>query len=136
MDKYATVVFNIGYPEKQKAGETSVSAKNKDKKDGLSFNKVARIGSMVLSAANVVNSAVGSYTGNKVRQNNISVGLRFASMGISFAINPIFGAIHLATTVGKEIADVNIRQINSQQESAYRRSYMGNITTSGSRWRN
>ena len=138
--RYAEVVININGANASgtrspSAGKGKTTPKVEKDDSSIKLPTASKIASMVLSSANIVNSVVGSYTQNKVRQSNISAGLRIASMGISFSINPILGAIHLATTVGKTIADVSVKQINSQQESAYRRSYMGNITTSGSRWR-
>lgn len=141
--RYAEVVININganasgtsSPSTGK-GKTTPKVKNKSSDDGIKLSTASKIAGSVLSALSIANNAVGSYTGNKVRQQNIATGLSLASVGISLAINPFLGALHLATMTTKKVIDISIEQINSRQESAYKRSYMGNITTSGSRWRN
>ena len=141
--RYAEVVININganatgtsSPSAGK-GKTTPKVKTKSADDGIRLSTASKIAGSVLSALSIANNAVGAYTGNKVRQSNIAAGLSLASVGISFAINPYLGALHLAAKGVKRGVEYMVDSNNSRQESNYKRSYMGNITTSGSRWRN
>ena len=95
----------------------------------------AKVTGTTLAVAAYANSKVGQYTGNKMRQANNQTTLALTGMGLLALKNPVVGITALATYVTKSAIDTQINIINSQQESAYRMSYKGNMTTSGSRWR-
>lgn len=100
-----------------------------------SSNKYGRkVSGLILSSASLANSAVGNYTGNKVRQSNINTGITIAGLAVSAVSNPVLAGVVAATYSIKRSIDINIDRINSEQESAYRSSYRGKATTSGSRW--
>lgn len=90
---------------------------------------------LVTSSIAFANSAVGSYTGNKTTQSNINTTLGLVGMGLAIAHNPLVGGLALAGFAIKRTTDIIIEQKNSEQESAYNQSYMGKMTTSGSRWK-
>ena len=139
--RYAEVVININGANASgtrspSAGRGITTPRVAKDDSSIKLSTASKITSSVLSALSIANNAVGAYTGNKVRQSNIATGLSLASSLISFSINPVLGALHLGTMVTKRLVDVSIEAINSKQETEYKRSYMGNMTTSGSRWRN
>lgn len=94
-----------------------------------------KITSALLASMAFANSAIGSYTGNRTSQSNVSATLSALGMGIALIKNPLVGGIAIATYSAKRITDMAIEQKNSEQQSAYSQSYMGKITTSGSRWK-
>ena len=93
-----------------------------------------KVAGLILSTASLANSAVGSYTGNKVRQSNMATGIAIAGLAIGAMTNPVLAGVAVATYSIKRSIDMNIDRINSEKESAYRSSYRGKATTSGSRW--
>lgn len=93
---------------------------------------VGTIGASILYA----NSKVGEYTGNHLQTSNTNALLGTAiTVGVGIlAGHPVMAGVGLGLMVAKGAIDVGIKQINSQQESTYRRSLVGSPTTSGSRW--
>ena len=93
--------------------------------------------------ANVINSKIGSYTGNKVAQNNASQSIKLASYASASALmlatgNYLGAAVSVGGAVisyGSQVLDYAIMVRNTEQESAYKRSLRGNMATSNSRWR-
>lgn len=106
------------------------------KKKQQEFKQLAsKTTTLTIATASLVNSAVGSYTGNRMRQSNTQVILGASALAVGMFFNPVASAITATTIVMKGLIDEHIRTINSQQEGNYRRSYKGNMTTSGSRWK-
>ena len=93
--------------------------------------------------ANVINSKIGSYTGNKVAQNNASQSIKLVSYASASALmlatgNYLGAAVSVGGAVisyGSQVLDYAIMVRNTEQESAYKRSLRGNMATSNSRWR-
>ena len=94
-----------------------------------------KIAGALLTGIAFANSSIGSYTGNKNSQSNISATLGVIGVGISLIKNPMLGGIAIASYSVKRITDMAIEQKNSEQESRYNQSYIGKMTTSGSRWK-
>lgn len=116
-----------------KSGKPKVKKTNENPKS--SSNKYGRkVSGLILSSASLANSAVGNYTGNKVRQSNMATGIAIVGLAVSAVSNPVLAGVAVATYSIKRSIDMNIDRINSEQESAYRSSYRGKATTSGSRW--
>lgn len=110
--------------------------KPSDNTDNSKFsNSSTKITGALLAGMAFANSSIGSYTGNKTTQSNISATLGAIGLGISLIKNPALGSIAIATYSIKRITDMAIEQKNSQQQSEYSRTYLGKITTSGSRWK-
>lgn len=100
-----------------------------------SSNKVAtKIGGLMVATSSLVNSAVGEYTGNKVRQQNVASTIGLATTVALAFKNPVAAGIAVGAYSIKRTIDIEVNRINSQQESAYRSSYRGKATTSSSRW--
>ena len=144
MGYYAQLEVNLYGANKSK--DTSPKAK-KDRATGKSTvkkilenpksssNKYARkVSGLILSSASLANSAVGNYTGNKVRQSNMSTGISIAGLAVGAISHPVLTSLAVATYSIKRSIDIRVDRINSEQESAYRSSYRGKATTSGSRW--
>lgn len=149
---YARIDVNFSKGTKRESGGLAPSGNrsrltgiSKKQSGGSSSNGILSGSTKALAfvgaSAAFANQAVGAYTGNKVRQQNISQGLKIAGsvgglIGIGIRTgNPYIvaaTAIIAATKVG---VDTAIRITNANQEAKFRRSYMGNITSSGSRWR-
>lgn len=94
-----------------------------------------KVAGALLTGMAFANSAIGSYTGNKTTQSNISATLGVLGVGLSLIKNPLLGGIAIASYSVKRITDMTIEQKNSEQQSQYSQSYLGKMTTSGSRWR-
>lgn len=110
-------------------GKVSIS----DPKQKTKINTKLLTTSIAIGA--YANGVIGSYTGNKHSQNNINSMLGVAGVGVLAINNPVLALSSVAGYTIKRLTDVTIEQKNSSQESEYRRSYLGNMTTSGSRWR-
>ena len=82
-----------------------------------------------------INSKVGQYTGNRVASSNREEIITLGSLAVTALINPGYAigasVVHIANNIG----DFAVRQINSQEESNYKNSLIGNMATSNSRWR-
>jgi len=111
-------------------------------------NAISISSGIIVSSGYVINSKVGSYTGNKVKQANIKNAFTVASkvagaVGLfakaSTAGGPVVGAIiaggGLALDTINTITDITIKQANMRQEFDYKNSLIGNMATSGSRWK-
>lgn len=109
--------------------------KDKDKRT----KKIKKIASksigIALTTANYVNAKVGQYTGNKMRQSNVSTLLTISGLVAGAFIDPFGAAIAASALAIKSTVDYSIRIKNAQQESNFKMSYRGNMTTSGSRWK-
>lgn len=90
---------------------------------------------VVAKSVSVVNNQVGAYTGNKVKQQNIKQGIAIATSIAVSVINPSLGVAMLAgNTIDSSIGYMT-NMINTQQETTYKTSLVGKMSTSGSRWR-
>lgn len=105
------------------------------KKINVARKAVSKTAALALATATMVNSAVGSYTGNKLRQSNIQTLITLGGIATTAIVSPTAAAIAATTFAIKSAVDYEIRMVNSRQESNFKRSYRGNMTTSGSRWR-
>lgn len=119
---------STGYPIKKptKASPPSINVRK------IATKAFGTIGASILYA----NSKVGEYTGNHLQTSNTNALLGTAiTVGVGIlAGHPVMAGVGLGLMVAKGAIDVGIKQINSQQESTYRRSLVGSPTTSGSRW--
>ena len=121
------------------------SEEEKDIKDNnIKLSKwIGTIATTSMLTANVINSKVGQYTGNKVAQSNASQAIKLAGLASAAILsiasgNYIGGAIAIggaAISYGSQLLDYTVMVRNSEQESAYKRSLRGNMATSNSRWR-
>lgn len=104
---------------------------------------IGTISTTTILSANVINSKIGHYTGNKVAQSNASQVIKMAGFTsgaiLSLATGNFIGAAisigGSAISYGSQLLDYEIMIRNSEQESAYKRSLRGNMATSNSRWR-
>lgn len=132
MAYYASVTVNVIEPN-SKTSKTSPK-KKKGNTTPKGYKAARSVVSTGIAVATVANSAVGAYTKNKMRQNNISTGLTLAGLVATTAFNPLAGGIAIASYVGNAIVSAVINDVNSTQESNFRQSLRGRPTTSGSRW--
>lgn len=124
------VATNVSVEKEEKR-----QARLKKKREAQYKHLIMKSTALNVATASVVNSAVGSYTGNRMRQSNTQAVLGASALVLGAMYNPIASAITATTVVMKGLVNEQIRSINSQQEGNYRRSYKGNMTTSGSRWK-
>lgn len=135
MAKYAEFVVNINNGVSSKTG-TVQKLKRKKKKTKFNGKKALSIANMYASrTAQLINSKVGAYTGNKVATSNRNESIMLASMAITALINPAYGIGSFAIHALNNSLDFAVRMKNSQEESDYKRSYLGNMATSKSRWK-
>lgn len=120
-------------PPKTKKVKTFKPADNTEK-SSFSISSTKITGALLAGMA-FANSSIGSYTGNRASQSNTSSALGVLGIGVTLVKNPVVGSIAIATYSVKRIVDMEIEQRNSEQQSAYSQSYMGKMTTSGSRWK-
>jgi hypothetical protein len=148
MGEYMTIQVHIDTEKGEDMYATLLKAKKKVKADKAAelktINQVANLATgYVASAVAMANNAVGSYTGNQLRQSNINATLGIATtvaaIGIQIATQNYVGAALTAgaaiVSTAKQAINYNIRVMNSQEESRYRLAYLGNPTTSGSRFK-
>lgn len=90
---------------------------------------------VVAKSVSVVNNQVGAYTGNKVKQQNIKQGIAIATSIAVSVINPSLGVAMLAGNTIDSTIGYMTNMINTQQETTYKTSLVGKMSTSGSRWR-
>lgn len=106
------------------------------KKEPLHINiNKTKLVSAVMASASFANSAIGSYTGNKNTQSNTSTMLGITGVALVAMKNPALAVGAVASYSIKRATDMYIEQKNSEQESRYNQSYIGKMTTSGSRWK-
>lgn len=130
---YAELNVFLGESPKSSSGKTGKKSKGKKKSKMKSI--ATKTSGVLMASAIYANSKVGEYTGNKLRQSNNATSLALIGMGIASFANPLAGTLAVTSFAVKSAIDNSIRIKNSQQESAYRMSYKGNMTTSGSRWK-
>ena len=134
---YASVNIDInnGNVSNQKSSLTDKKAENIKTLSQRQRQIASKSTALVLSTLAVANSAVGAYTGNKVRQSNIQTLLSIGGIGALAISHPYIAAASATILAIKNTIDFEIRQINSRQESNFKQSYRGKMATSGSRWR-
>ena len=147
MAEYMTIEVHLdgGGSSNGKMGRGNGKVKGKNETAQLKqLNKSLMMANGFATASlSMANSAVGSYTGNKLRQANNQAMINMASAGVgllvSLATQNYVGAIAIAvgttTSIIRSSVNYSISEINSRQESAYRMAYKGSPTTSGSRFR-
>ena len=146
MAEYMTIAVHLngdGSNSKMGRGNRKVRAKSeKQKMKELNKALTTAVG-FTTTSISIANSAVGSYTGNKLRQANNQAIINIASTGamlaVSLATQNYVGVamtvIGATTSFIRNTVNYSINDINSRQESAYRMAYKGSPTTSGSRFR-
>ena len=137
MGKYAEYVVNINNISNQSSKAISLNKLQRDKnKLGGKTNKAVSIVAMWMGrGSEAVFNKVGAYTGNKVSASNRQERINLGSLAIASFLNPFYGIGSLALHTFNNAIDYNIRNKNSQEESNYRTSLLGNMATSKSRWR-
>lgn len=146
MAEYMTIAVHLNGDEsnsKMGRGNRKVRAKSeKQKMKELNKALTTAVG-FTTTSISIANSAVGAYTGNKLRQANNQAIINIASTGamlaVSLATQNYVGVamtvIGATTSFIRNTVNYSINDINSKQESAYRMAYKGSPTTSGSRFR-
>lgn len=137
MGKYAEFVVNINNISNQSSKAISLNKLRKDNnKVAVKAKKAMNVASMWISRGlNLVNTKVGAYTGNRVATSNRQEMLTLGSMVVATVINPAYGMGALVLHSFNNAIDYTIRNKNSQEETNYRISLLGNMATSKSRWR-
>lgn len=135
---YARIDYNVnnavirkGRGLKKVRGSKS-KIKNKSKVAEYAVKSIMKTS---LESAQVLNSKVGSYTGNKIKTQARGDALKYTSYMITASVNPYVAIGAMAIDVGNSLIDYTIRNINSAQETEYKSSYYGKMATSKSRWR-
>lgn len=142
---YAEIHVHISGGGGESSGGTTTSRSETERRPKNRSRAIAgkTIG-LALGSAMYVNSAVGNYTGNKLRQSNTQTSLSLiGSVSVGALSGAKFGpygalaggAIALVGVIAKNTINLGIRQINSEQEMLYKTSITGKMTTSGSRWK-
>ena len=146
MAEYMTLEVHINSDSsesKMGKGNRKVKAKSETHRMKELIKSLTLATGFVATSLSIANSAVGSYTGNKLRQANNQAMINMVSTGVgllvSIATQNYVGAVAIAigatTSAIRSTSNFFIESVNSRQESAYRMAYKGNPTTSGSRFR-
>lgn len=140
MAKYAEFVVNINNGVSSNTASVQKLKRTKQtktiQKSKFNGKKALNIANMYASrTAQLINSKVGAYTGNKVATANRNETIMLASMAITALTNPLYGIGSFAIHALNNSIDFAVRMKNSQEESDYKRSYLGNMATSKSRWK-
>lgn len=139
MAKYAEFVVNINNVSGEHTKPISIDKfqkKNKTKKIGNKINKAVNLVTVYASKTfQAINSKVGQYTGNRIATSNRQEIITLGSLAVNALINPTYAIGATAIHIANNITDFAVRQLNSQEESNYRSSLLGNMATSKSRWR-
>ena len=146
MAEYMTLEVHINSDSsesKMGKGNRKVKAKSETHRMKELSKSLTLATGFVATSLSIANSAVGSYTGNKLRQANNQAMINMVSTGVgllvSIATQNYVGAVAIAigatTSAIRSTSNFFIESVNSRQESAYRMAYKGNPTTSGSRFR-
>lgn len=99
------------------------------------INDIKKITAGVLASSKIANDAIGSYTGNKARQSNINSMIALSTLIYGAFKNPTIALATASSFLIKKSIDNTIEIKNAEQQNRYRTSYLGNMTTSGGRWR-
>jgi len=115
---------------------TIKSKAKKIKEEKVKPKRYGKIVGMIGASVIYANSKVGQYTGNRLQTTNTNTLL---GLGVAVGVgilsgHPAIAAVGTGLTLAKGAIDLEINQINSSQQSTYKRSLIGSPTTSGSRW--
>ena len=133
--EFVVNVNNIGTSRKPSSKKKKKTTEN-IKSQNNNLKRAYRFASInALSVASALNSYTGAYTGNKVKQANVTQGIKYTGMVLTAISNPYIALGVLAIDTVNNVLDYNIRVANAQQESDYKTSLVGNMATSNSRWR-
>ena len=143
MAKYAEFVVNVNNNTNFNFSPSKVTIKRpQNKKITNSVNKSTEGQSLVFTYFNIAESfsktivsKIGQYTGNKIAANNANQVIALSSLALAAIINPVQGATALSAYLSNNVSDYAIRIKNSEEESNYKMSLIGNMTSSNSRWR-
>ena len=120
----------VEMPKEPSATEPTEEQKSLD-------GRTAMLGALAYSTGKkiVVGAAtrVGSTTGDYIRANNIRNVQTIAGYGLALAINPIAGALYIATDIGFKAYDYNLKMDKANKETALYRASVGISTSQGSR---
>jgi len=95
---------------------------------------VAKIGT-VFKIAQMGNETVGAYTGDRLRQRKVQVGITMAKYGVGVAMFGPLGVAYMATDLGYRSLQYNIGINKQNREANYYKRLSGNNSNSGSRYR-
>ena len=121
---------NIGGDNKPK-----FSKAREQKQEENNYRAIRGTIAVISKSASIINNQVGAYTGNKVKQQNIRQGIGIATAIAVSVINPSLGVTMLAGNTIDNTVSYITNMVNTQQETTYKTSLVGKMSTSGSRWR-
>lgn len=78
---------------------------------------------------------IGDLTGNYQAQMNINNAMQIAQIGMAFIINPVAGAVSLASTLAFGVVDEYISRRNANIQASYLRDITGESASKESRYR-
>ena len=130
---YAEFVVNLNNIGGETKPKFSKAREQKQAEDN--YRSIRGTIAVVAKSVSVVNNQVGAYTGNKVKQQNIRQGIGIATALAVSAINPGLGIAMLTGNPIESTVSYMTNMINTQQETTYKTSLVGKMSTSGSRWR-
>lgn len=135
MSQYARVDYHInnlkvGKTRRPKGSRNKIKDQNRKARSAIQL-----VGSTILQSSQMLATKAGNYTGNKIKKENIKAVSKVGSYALAIAVNVYAGVAYTLLDITNTVVDYNINSINSIQESNYKNSYLGNPTTSNSRWR-
>lgn len=123
-----TIDVNINPNDQPSATSTQIVEKPNMATRTPNVRQIASIGLLVNAGRQVGMTTlgnVGTITGNSQLQRRINRGLTVAGVGASFFVNPVVGAISLATTLGTDAFQTAIKIRNENNSAEYYRKVNG-----------
>lgn len=109
--------------------------KSKKQRQSQAITRGIKLASFSSKTTSSVITRVGQYTGNKISQRNISTLVKYSGFAVTAIGSPYVALASVAVDTANNLTDFVIRNVNSEQQNDYKRSLLGNMATSNSRWR-
>jgi len=123
-----TIDVNINPNEQPPATATQIQPKPNVATRNVNLRQIASIGLIANAGRQVITSTlgqVGAITGNAQLQRRINQASTIAGIGTAFAINPLVGALTLATTAISDTVQTNIKIRDENNSAQYYRQING-----------
>jgi hypothetical protein len=125
---------NINPNEQPSTTATDIRETPNPATNPINLRKIAAIGLVLNSGKQIATSTLGqlgAITGNARLQRRVNGVATLGKIGASFAINPIIGAVALATTIATETITAKISGRNENNSAIYYSKTRGRRTDKG-----
>lgn len=128
--------FSGGNLSKDSGTLNSKMYKNNDNGKSITSGNLKKVFSvgMLFNKSQQANELIGAYSGNRLRQKRIDVGMTFAKYGIGIAINPVLGGVYAVSDIAYRGISYGISTQKKNREADYFKRLSGNNALSGRRY--